>query len=275
MRALALFGLVTAVVVPVVAWRFLVDLDRDLDQSLAIGEDAAATLSETIDVAADVIAALDDGLGTLAATLRTLDDTLTDTSELATTTSSLAASLPASFDDIDAALATVESLSGTIDAALRGVSRVPFGPDYDPDVPLPEAVAGLRAAFGPIGDDLATIAVELDGFARGSADLSDRTVEVRADLERTRLALADSSRLLDAYRDAAERAGEIATSSRADLRHSFRWVRFAIVLVGILIALSQYVPWWLGTRLRVVADPSARPGTAAAHVRGRELESVT
>ena len=258
MQTIAVIGVVVAAFAAVVAWTFVGDLDRNLDQSLAIGEDAAATLSETIDVAEDVIESLDQGLGTLAVTLQAVDTTLTDTSSLATTTAALAASLPESLDDIDAALNTVESLSGAIDAALRGASRVPLGPDYDPAVPLPEAVGNLRAAFQPIGDDLASIAIELSAFADGSVELRDGLVSVRTDVGRTRSALSESAALLDHYRDTADRAGSLAASSRGDLRRSFGWARAAIVMMSMLIAVSQFVPWWLGTRARA-GVPAPRP----------------
>lgn len=261
MQTVAVFGVAVAAFVSVVAWRFVGDLDRNIDQSLAIGEDAAATLSETIDVADDVIESLDEGLGTLAATLQAVDTTLTNTSDLASTTASLAASLPTSFDDIDAALVTVESLSGAIDAALRGASRIPLGPDYDPAVPLPEAVGNLRAAFEPIGGDLTAIAIELSAFSAGSIEVRDGLVSVRTDVTRTRSALADSASLLDQYRDTADRAGLLASSSRDDLRSSFGWARVAIVLLGVLIAVSQFVPWWLGTRARA-GVPAPRPHDA-------------
>lgn len=271
MRAIAVAGVVVAVVVSVVGWRFINDLDRDLEQSLTIGEDASATLSETIDVADDLITALDDGLATLSVTLDTVDQTVTDTSDLAEATASLAGTLPESFDDVDAALATVESLSGAIDAALRGLSRVPLGPDYDPAVSLPDAVDNLRAAFRPIGDDLDAIASELATFADGSGELSDRLVAVQSDVDRTRRALADSGVLLDEYRATADRAGELAVSSRADLRRSFQWARVAMVLIGLLIAVSQFVPWWLGSHLRE-PQPSVDPDQP---VTDREFASVT
>lgn len=271
MRSIAVAGVVVAVVVSVVGWRFVNDLDRDLEQSLTIGEDASATLSETIDVADDLIRALDDGLATLSVTLDTVDQTVTDTADLAEATASLAGTLPESFDDVDAALATVESLSGAIDAALRGLSRVPLGPDYDPAVSLPDAVDNLRAAFQPIGDDLDAIAVELATFADGSGELGDRLATVKSDVDRTRRALVDSGQLLDEYRATADRAGELAVSSRADLRRSFQWARVALVLIGLLIAVSQYVPWWLGARLR-----DARPLEIADDATAdRELERVT
>jgi hypothetical protein len=257
MRSIAALGVVTSLVVAVVTWQFLSDLDRNLDRSLAIGEDAASTLTETIDVAGEVVDALDDGLGTIGSTLDEVARTTQDTQEVAGATADLAASLPSTFEDVDAALATVESLSGTIDGALRAASRIPLGPDYDPEVPFPVAVGDLREAFGPLGSDLTRIAEELESFSDGSGAVGTELEAVRADVDRTRLALVDSDRLLDQYRDAAEQAGDLARTSRDDFDRSLRLARWAAVLVALLIAASQYVPWWLSRRLGAPADDAA------------------
>lgn len=250
MRVIAVIGVVVGVIVPIGLWQFLTDVDRNVDRSLVIGEDAAASLSETIDVAEDVIAALDAGLATLGETLGTIDAGVGDTAGLASSTAELAARLPDGFARVDDALATVESLSRAVDGALRAASAVPFGPDYDPAVPLPTAIADLREAFGPISDDLDRIATELESFGDTSGELRERVDGVGADLGRTRAALEASGRLLDSYRETAADAERLAATSRDDLDRSIRWARAAALLIGVVIILGQFVPWWLGGRLR-------------------------
>jgi hypothetical protein len=252
-RLIAVFGVITGLVLGGAGWVFLTDLDRNLDQSLAIGESASGSVIETIDVAERLIGSLDAGLLTVGATLGTVESTLGDTAGLAATTASLSATLPDSFDDIDAALSTVESLSGAIELALRGLSRVPFGPDYDPAMPLPEAVGNLRAAFAPIGADLEAIAVELETFADGSDDIGAQVDAVRTDLVATRSALAESADLLDDYRRTATDAGLLAASSRDDMARAFAFARLAIALVAVFMIAAQFVPWRLATTLTEVS----------------------
>lgn len=250
MQIIAVVGLMVAIVGSVVAWRFLTTLDRNLDQSLVIGEDAASTLVDTIDVADQVIVDLDTGLDTLDRTLSTVSSTTEETGGVADAAAEIAARLPENFDDVDAALGTVESLSGTIDSALRAASRIPLGPDYDPDTPLPDAIADVRSAFGPIGDDLGELSERLDGFASGTGDLSSDLESVRADLERTRASLGESDALLDRYRTSAVDAQELARSGRDDFGSALAAMRVVIVLLGLFGVAAQYVPWYLGRRLR-------------------------
>ena len=244
-RVIAAFGVVTGVLLGVTGWVFLSELDETLDESLQIGVSASASVLETIDVAESLIESLDAGLVTVGATLGAVESSLGDTAGVASTTASLSATLPESFDDIDVALSTVESLSAVIDSTLSGLSSVPFGPDYDPEVPLPEAVGNLREAFDPIGDDLTRLTTELQTFADGSADVSAQIDAVRADLTDTRMALADSAALLDDYRSTASDAGQLAASSRGDMSRAFTLARLAVLALGLFVVVAQFVPWWL------------------------------
>lgn len=144
----------------------------------------------------------------------------------------------------------VESLSGTIDSALRAASRIPLGPDYDPSTPLPDAIADVRAAFGPIGDDLGELSDRLDGFANGTGDLSEDLADVRADLDRTRTSLDASGALLDRYRTSAENAEQLAREGRSDFGSALTAARIVIVLLAVFAVAAQYVPWYLGRRVR-------------------------
>lgn len=268
-RAIAVFGVVAGLVLGATAWVFLSDLDENLDRSLAIGESASGSVIETIDVAEQLIEALDAGLQTVGTTLATVGTTLGDTAGVAATTASLSASLPETFDDVDAALGTVESLSGAIDSALSGLSRVPFGPDYDPELPLPDAIGNLRAAFDPIGDDLTAISTELQTFADGSDDVGAQIEQVRADLATTRAALTDSSDLLDDYRDTATEAGLLAASSRDDMARGFLLARLGAVLLAVFMVVAQFVPWWLAGTMSTDRVSSGHPsGTGPAHFEG-------
>lgn len=251
-RGIAVFGVVAGLVLGVTGWLFLTDLDENLDQSLQIGEAASVSVIETIDVAEQLIESLDAGLETVGATLGAVESALGDTAGVASTTASLSSSLPESFEDIDVALSTVQSLSGAIDTALSGLSSVPFGPDYDPEVPLPVAISNLRAAFDPIGDDLTRLTSELQTFADGSDDIGGRVDAVRADLAETRAALANSADLLDDYRRTATDAGLLAVSSRGDMSRAFALARLATLLLALFVVVAQFVPWWLAARLPVV-----------------------
>jgi ABC-type transporter Mla subunit MlaD len=243
LRSIAVAGVLVAIIGTVVIWTFLGDLEDTTDRSLLIGEQATVTLNETLDVAEQVLDAVDDGLSTVQATLGTLDDVLQSTAGLADATGSLSAALPSTFENIDAALATVEQLAETVDSTLAALSSLPFGPDYNPDVPFPAAIGNLRTALDPISEQLATISAELQNFAAGSGDLNAEIDSLTADVERTREALSGTDALLTQYRQTTTEAGALAAETRDNLSASVTRMRIALIGLALLLALSQFVPW--------------------------------
>lgn len=262
LRSIAVAGVIVAIVGTIVIWVFLSDLEDTTDRSLLIGEQATVTLEETIDIADRVLTAVDDGLVTVQSTLQTIDDVLQSTAGVAEATGSLSATLPAGFENIDAALETVQRLAQTVDTALSTLADLPFGPDYNPAVPFPQAIANLREALAPIGDDLATISEELQGFGDGSSQLTADIQALVTDVERTRAAMSGTEALLDQYRDAAADAGQLAAQTRNDLPASVDRMRFVIVALGLLLLLTQFVPWTLASVLEARAP--GQPDVAEA-----------
>lgn len=252
MRSIAIAGVIVSAVLSLVAWQFLGDLERNVDQSLRIGEEAADTLSETIDLADEVIAAVDAGIVTLDRSLDALGRGLGDATDVATATSQLSVNVADGVDDVDVALAELESLTGTIDSTLRSLSQLPLAPDYDPAVSYPDAIAAIRDAFVPIEADMRELATGLDAFASSSGDVTTDLDALQADLAGARTALADSDRLLDRYRTAAAEAGALAGASRDDFERSMWWARITALVLGIWLIAAQYVPWWLSRQARVV-----------------------
>jgi methyl-accepting chemotaxis protein len=255
LRTIAVVGVVVAIAGTIVVWRFLGDLERNTDRSLLIGEEAATTLVDTVDVADEVVAGLDDGLATLEQTFSALDAVLTSTVDVARSTAILAADLPARLDEIDRAFASLQSIGETVDRTLSALSDIPFGPDYDPDGSFTDAIAEIRASFDPLQANLDAIADELSTFADGSDGLQAELDSLALDVERTRTALDGTDELLDRYRRTAEEARTLAADSRPDLSDSMTSTRWILVLVGLLIAAAQIVPWVLSDLRRLAAEP--------------------
>ena len=259
MQTIGVLGVVVAVVAGIVTWDFLGDLERNVDRSLVIGAEAAVTLSETIDVADALIVTVDDGLATISGMVETIGVTIDNVSGVADATADLATTLPESFVDIDAALLTVEELGATVDSALSALSNVPFGPDYNPEVPFPEAIGNLRTALDPLGEQLTVIGEQLGGFSENSGALTSEVDGFVANIAASREALGDTQALLDSYRIAAGDARDLAIAGREDLDVSITWIRLVVVLLALLIAAGQLVPWWLGSCLVEADSPRSEP----------------
>jgi hypothetical protein len=74
------------------------------------------------------------------------------------------------------------------------------------------------------------------------------------DVQNARRALVGTDALLDDYRAAAADAGELASTTRNQLESSMTRMRIVVVALGLLLVLSQYVPWTLAALLQSRAD---------------------
>lgn len=260
MMAVAALGVVTALVGTVVAWQFVGELSRSVDRSLALGEDALVTLDATLDVAEEVIGAVDDGLDGVVSTLRVVADVVDDTAAVSTATVEVAGEIAPSIDRIDDALASLQSVTGTIDTVLRQLSQVPFGPSYDPDTSFDQAVADVRTDLAPIADSLRDAAAELDAFSDGSGVLAAELDALASDVEEVRRSLAGSESLLEAYRATSAEALLLARGTRDDVDTDLTRTRLLVVLLGLTFAAGQIVPAWIGRELSLAPrSPTEEP----------------
>ncbi len=146
-------------------------------------------------------------------------------------------------------LPTIESIAGSIDTALRTISRAPFGPDYQPDQPFDEAIADLSAAVAPLPAELRALSGDLGGIARSTRAMSGQLAVLVRDVDQLDRQLRQVSTLIDRYVASAVEARGLASTSRRDLASSARWTRFLMTALATLFALGQIVPIWLGLRL--------------------------
>lgn len=249
MVVIAAFGLVASIVAAVVAWQVIGQVGRSLDDSLAVGADALATVELTLDVADDVVAGVDDGLGSVVATLDAVADLVDEVVIVSRTTAGLATDVGPAIGRIDDALATLESVTGTVDRVLRQLSSIPFGPSYDPELPLDETVAAIRDDLAPLADSLLEAGSDLEGFVAGSAVLRAELDALVDDVARVRTSLAGSGELVESYRRSTGDALAVSAQSRDDLDADVARARVLVVVLAAAFAAGQVVPAWLGREL--------------------------
>lgn len=246
----AIVGVVASLVGVVVAWAFVGDLRRGVDDSLRVTQESIATIEDTLAVADTVSASVVDGLADVQAALETVSETAGAGQDTLLVVAQLAEDIPPNLDNIDAALGQLEGVAGVIDSTLRQVSRLPIGPDFDPDQPLDEAVADVRGDLRPTADARRESQDEFDALVEAAEGFDDDIAAITADLEASRLALAEADGLIGRYRAAAAEAAQIATEARDRAGANVTRARVLIVIVGVVIALGQLAPFYVGRWLQ-------------------------
>lgn len=257
MVVIAATGVVVAGVGTVVAWRLVGEMHTALDDSLALTEESLATVQDTITLAEVVVADVATGLGTLDATLVQLEATMGEAEPVLGDVAALSSDVPEALDEVQRTLDGVAGAAREIDAVLAALASLPLAPAYDPQNSLAGQLDGLSRDLQPVIDTLRGSSANLEGLAASTAELRADVARLSSDVAAVNATLDDSARLVGRYRAQAERAGDLATTTRQDLGATVTTMRVLIVVAGLLYAASQFVPLWVG--LELMASPPPDP----------------
>lgn len=258
MQVLAVVGLLIAVVAPVVGWRLVGRFERTLDESLTIVGDSLVTLEDTIALADELIDGVSDGL---IATEEALDAAVTsfdDAEALVAELDTLIGEVAPTIENVASAVGDVADVGATIDDVLGRLGDLPFGPDYDPATPLGEELGRIADDLSPVASSLTDTSSELGTLVSGTDDLATEVGALADAVGQVNDDLAGSGVLLDQYLASTRSAQELADTARDDLEGDVALARVLIVVLAIVVALGQIVPYWYGTEL-VLASRRATP----------------
>lgn len=240
-------GALVSVLAMVVGWRFLSELDGALESSLGVTAEALDALDASVALA-------DETVGRIEAVLTRTERT---TDELAGTIDDTAAALEGVADlseqELAGSLAAVErslpaliDVAAVIDRTLGALSRVPFGPDYDPDEPFDDSLREIQRQMDGLPEGLREQAALIRDGQRGLSDLG-RGVEGLADEVGAMAAtLAAADELLDEYASTAGEAQQVIADSDSSLGTQLAVARGLVVALGLVLVVGQLVPLGLG-----------------------------
>ena len=245
----AVVACITCLVGIFVAWRLVGELAHTTSSSLVIVGDTLATVDDTLDVADSVIESVDGGIGTIQESFDTMSTTVDNGAATLTAFAELTANVAPNLERIDNGLGNLQSAVDVVDGALRELSAVPFGPDYDPATGLAASVQAVRDDLQPIADDLSNASGTLSDLAASSDDVTDRLDALAIDLDAVDRSLDESRVLIERYRQSTSDASALAAGTRDDLDRDVWLSRILIVVLGLAIAVGQIAPYRIGREL--------------------------
>ncbi|MGE0877476.1 MAG: hypothetical protein AB7L13_06045 [Acidimicrobiia bacterium] len=251
MFGVAAFGAMAGLVGVVVGWLFINGTERTARRSIDLAVEAVSSASDTVDVARNVVANVDQGLASLRTATSSLTGTFTQSQQVFSTVASLTGGqLPDAIQSINDTLPTIATAGDTIDRALRALSRSPFGISYNPSVPFGDAVRRLGDGLAPLPGQLRTVAAQLQDVANRSTGLDAQLAAVDKQLEGVAEQVTAASRLLDEYAKTASDARRLADTTQQDVNTQLRNGRLLVVAIGLAFIGLMAVPAWLGLALR-------------------------
>ena len=256
-------GMVLTLVAAIVAFVLVGSLHESIDQSLAVTVDALDTIDGTLTVSREVVDSVADALDAVGATVSTLgESTGAVTGTLDALHGFVGTTLPTAIDGIQNALPTIKTVAGTIDAALDGVSRIPFGPNYQPTVPFADTIQQLIDSLAPLDTDLSSLGTNLAGLQTAVEGIGGNLDAIELALSGMRTDVDSAKAELDRYAAVTADAREVAASARDDLQRDVTWMRVLVVIVALALLTTQALTVFVG---RLAVDEQGGPAQWAAN----------
>ena len=251
----AIVACITCLIGIVVAWRLVGELAHTTSSSLVIVDDTLATVDDTLDVADSVIESVDGGIGTIQESFDTMSTTVANGAASLNAFAELTANVAPNLEQVDNGLGNLQSAVDVVDDALRQLSALPFGPDYDPATGLAASVQSVRDDLQPIADDLTNASGTLSDLTASSDEVIDRLDALAIDLDAIDRSLDESRVLIERYRQSTSDASALAAGTRDDLDRDVWLSRILIVILGLAIAVGQIAPYRIGRELARTPSP--------------------
>ena len=252
MLGIALVGVLLSLVATAVAWALLGELRAGMGQSLRVTSDVLETVDESFVVAQDSLEILAEGVAEAETAVRALSSSMAEGQAALSAAADLTGGEVAdAVEDVEQGLPAVEAAADTIDDTLGALSALPILPfSYDPARPLGETVGALREDLAGLPAELREQAAQVE---RTGSELSTATAAALAtadSLGELGDRLADASAIIAEYGAQAEEARLLVDDELGSLESSTRWARLLVLAFGLLVALGQFVPLYLGQALR-------------------------
>jgi prefoldin subunit 5 len=251
-------------------------VETSVDDSLRLTGEALSALTDSITVTNSIVDSVRTGMTSIRTTLATVQTSLGNSaSTLTQGRDFLGGSLPTALDAVNGVLPTIESVAKSVNDTLVLVSKVPFGPNYAPVEPFDQAIARLSTALAPLPGELRALSKSFDDLTTITSTMGADVARLGADIEALNTKLADVAPLLDRYTATALRAKALAQTSRKDLSRSATLTRWMLSLLGVVFALGQAVPIWLGWLLLANEVGTSVVSRSAQHSRRPEPSQGT
>jgi len=249
MVGVAAVGVVVSLVGTVVAWQLVGQLNSSTRRSLDVTIETIDSVGATIEVADEVLSATTDTVDSAASTLTAVAASFETTTDVIGEVDDLTEVVGPALDDAGSALGELEGLATRVDDVLTGLSEIPFGPDYDPEKGLGEAIGEVAATLEDLPAEFEDTSTELDTFATSVDDLENEVVALAADVTEVSEQIAGSDVLVDQYRENIADARAVAVDTRDGLDRDVSLMRLIVLIGGLNLAVGQIVPYWLGRSL--------------------------
>ena len=223
---------------------------RTATDSFDVLSGALEAIDSTVEVVDESLVVFTETLVGVDGVFSETDATLAEVSTVVLATGGLLQEdIPGQIDSIQSAMDGLIDTANIVDGVLGALSFV--GVDYDPAVPLDEALIDVNDQLGDLGDSLSGFAADLFSLTVSVNRLNDEVGEVGATLSGLSGQVEDSRGLIAEYQETATTA-RVVIDSASDRLTAQVWL-IRLLGVGLLLALVPLFSllWWTGRSARL------------------------
>lgn len=212
-------------------------------------------LQETLTTTSEGLVLVSDSIETTAASVRALEETIGDTAGAIRATTPMIATLaimtreelPRTLETAQTSLSSAQESAQIIDGFLSALSFLP-GIDYDPEVPLNEALASVSASLDPLPTNLKTIETSLEATEDNLSVVQSDIELIAADMSQISASLEESQGVIEQYQ---------ATTTDLEQRVEQALERLPYQVRVAAWALTFALVWFFFTQLGLVLQGMA------------------
>lgn len=197
---------------------------------MAIDDVSAATDAAVVAVSSmtDVVENIEGAARSTGRTLSTVEELLTEVSDDAA--SEIAASIESAVDAMPGVIQT----GRVIDSTLNALTFV--GVEYDPEVPLDDALEALRDSLEPLPGEIRTQALLLEEAALDLTDIAEDAGALSASLLEVRVDLLEAERIISAAAVDVQGVSDALRGLEDEVGSYAGWAPWLAVALAVAIA---------------------------------------
>jgi hypothetical protein len=251
-------GIVLSGLGAVYVWRAAEEVTTAADDGLVLVSDTLRDIDRSLEVADSTLDGAVIAVASLYTTTLDVGQTLSSTrvtvDEMAGLTED---DLPKSIESSLAALGALEETAALIDRLLRALQQFGLG-DYDPEIPLDQAVAEAAEGLGPVPESLRAMGTGLSDTSAGLGEVQSGILRMADLMVGIRQNVVDADAALSSHRSTLEELQNRVRSVRGNVDRPIELVAWGATLLLIWIGLSQLaiVRWGIGLWQRSAPRPA-------------------
>jgi hypothetical protein len=241
--------------------KWLENLEMGLNDNLILLVDSLDSVHGIVTETTDVVSSTQTSLGSIQLSVYDASNAFDEARPLLwTTTKVVTNDVPAALDGVQESMPSLIATAKSVDETLIWLSNFgftipnPFGADfsydlgidYDPDVPLDQAMENMSGNLEGVPDDLREMEESLNNADENLVVISDDLASLAGDLDILNEQIADIYPRLDALAASIENIQDSFEDMQDGFPHSFETARKILMGILVLLIITQIPTIYLG-----------------------------